>query len=215
MSNPSQHSSIDLLHTRASLLGQARDGKNDLAWEELHRYYEPFVKKILLGMGFKGANLDDAKQQVFIRLWSGLSSYQREPERAKFRSWFATLIRNTSLNIIRSEKRKPQGPNIDDASLLHHAQLSDEAEIDAKVEREWQRYVVDLAMERAKMVFSGNAIEVFQLSLQGKDVEEIAIQLHIKTNTVYTLKHRVKTVILKEIKQLKHDLETFDKIPAL
>ena len=70
-------------------------------------------------------------------------------------------------------------------------------------------------MERAKMVFSGNAIEVFQLSLKGKDVEEIAIQLHIKTNTVYTLKHRVKTVILKEIKQLKHDLETFDKIPAL
>ena len=166
-------------------------------------------------MGFKGANLDDAKQQVFIRLWSGLSSYQREPERAKFRSWFATLIRNTSLNMIRSEKRKPQGSNIDDASLLHHAQLSDEAEIDAKVEREWQRYVVDLAMERAKMVFSGNAIEVFQLSLKGKDVEEIAIQLHIKTNTVYTLKHRVKTVILKEIKQLKQDLETFDKIPAL
>ena len=215
MNHSSQHSSIDLLRTRVSLLGQARDGQNNLAWEELHRYYEPFVAKILQGMGFGEVNLNDAKQQVFIRLWNGLSSYQRQPERAKFRSWFARLIRNTALNIIRSEKNKPQETEISDPSLSHYVQLSDKAEIEAKVEQEWQRYVVELALERAKMVFSGNAIAVFQLSLQGKGVEEIAEQLHIKPNTVYTLKHRVKTVILKEIKQLKQDLETFDTPTAL
>ncbi|MDB4570793.1 helix-turn-helix domain-containing protein, partial [Akkermansiaceae bacterium] len=59
--------------------------------------------------------------------------------------------------------------------------------------------------------FSGNAVEVFTMSLSGHSVENTAKQLGIKTNTVYILKHRVKTMLLREIQILKRDLETFDK----
>ena len=215
MADSSIHSAPDALRTRISLLGRARDRKSDLAWEELLTYYEPFVAKVLGSMGFTGANLDDAKQQVFVRLWKGLESYDRDPERAKFRTWFARLIRNTALNIIRSRKREPTGPSIDDDSYGPAAHLADEAEVESRVEQEWQRYIVELAMERAAKVFSENAVQVFKLSLEGKPVDEIASTLHIKPNTVYILKHRVKTVLLREIHQLKHDLETFgDETPA-
>ena len=78
------------------------------------------------------------------------------------------------------------------------------------MEEEWQQYVVDLALDRAREAFSGNAVEVFTLSLGGHPVEDIAKQLGIKTNTVYILKHRVKTMLLREIQILKRDLETFD-----
>ncbi len=50
------------------------------------------------------------------------------------------------------------------------------------------------------------------MSLSGKSGEEIAAQLNIKVNTVYILKHRVKAVLLKEIQQLKHDLENFGEV---
>ena len=45
-------------------------------------------------------------------------------------------------------------------------------------------------------------------------MEQIALKLHIKTNTVYILKHRVKTVLLNEIQKLKHDLEVFGDDPT-
>lgn len=197
----------DALNTRVSLLQRARDGSNELAWEELLGFYNPFISKVLGSMGFKGADLDDARQQVVLRLWKGLKTYHRDEQRAKFRTWFARLIRNTALNIIRSKNRQPEGPSLDDENTGQAMVLSDDPEITDKVEQEWQRYVVELAMERVEKMFSGHAITVFKMSLDGKTVEAISEELSIKTNTVYILKHRVKTVLMKEIKALRTDLE--------
>lgn len=206
--------SVDALRTRVSLLQRASDGSDHLAWEELLKFYSPFIAKVLQSMGFRGADLDDARQQVSLALWKGLQSYDRDPDRAKFRTWFARLIKNTAINQIRSNQRKPSGPSLDDEHKEVALELSDDPELDQRVEQEWQEYVVDLAMERATAVFSGNAVEVFRLSLAGKSVEDISAELGIKVNTVYILKHRVKAVLLKEIQKLKNDLESFGHVPA-
>ncbi|MEP2776700.1 MAG: sigma-70 family RNA polymerase sigma factor [Luteolibacter sp.] len=204
--NPSQNPT-DALNTRISLLQRARDGRSDVAWEELLGFYNPFISMVLGSMGFRGADLDDARQQVALRLWKGLKFYQRDEDRAKFRTWFARLIRNTALNIIRTRSRRPDGPSLDDAESGQVLILSDSPEITEKVEQEWQRYVVELAMERVKKMFSGNAVAVFEKSMDGQSVESISEELNIKTNTVYILKHRVKTLLMKEIKALRADLE--------
>ncbi|MGJ8696938.1 MAG: RNA polymerase sigma factor [Verrucomicrobiaceae bacterium] len=207
------HKSSDRLLTRVTLLQRARDEKSDLAWNELLGFYEPFISKVLGSMGFRGADLDDARQQVSLRLWKGLKTYERDPKRAKFRTWFAKLIRNTALNIIQSKKREPQGTSFDDADSPISDTLADSPELDARVENEWQQYVVEIALDRARQVFSGNAVDVFTMSLGGTSVEDIAETLGIKINTVYILKHRVKAMLLREIQVLKRDLETFDDIP--
>jgi len=196
--------------TRVSLLQRARDEKNDLAWNELLSYYEPFIRKVLGGMSFRGADLEDARQQVSLRLWKGLKTYERDPERAKFRTWFARLIQNTALNMIRAKKRQPSGHSLDDDDSNFNELAEESSVMEARVEDEWQQYVVDLALDRARDAFSGNAVEVFTRSLAGQSVESIAEKLGIKQNTVYILKHRVKTMLLREIQILKRDLETFD-----
>ena len=151
--------SSDIHKTRVSLLNRASVGNHELAWEELVGYYEPFVKSILGAMSFRGADLEDASQQVFIRLWKGLHSYKRDERRAKFRTWFARLIRNTALNIIQSKKRQPTGPSFDDDEVLNlNFGVSDQPELEARVEEEWQEYIVKLALDHARTVFSGHAI---------------------------------------------------------
>ena len=210
MSTPTQsnHANSDYA-TRMTLLHRAREGKDELAWKELLGIYEPFVSKVLSGMSFRGADLEDARQMVFIRLWKGLRNYKRDEKRAKFRTWFARLIRNTAINIIRSKNRRPTGTSLDDDEFGQAPKLSDDPLIEDRVEQEWQEYIVEMAMEKARKKFSGNAIEVFTMSLAGQSVETIADTLNIKANTVYILKHRVKTVLLSEIQQLKVNLETF------
>lgn len=210
MARTTKHQSVDPLMTRVSLLQRAREEKGNLVWSELLGYYEPFVSKVLGSMGFRGADLEDARQQVALRLWKGLQSYERDPERAKFRTWFAKLIRNTALNLIKSKQRVPGGTSLDDEAVIVSERLSDAPEIEGRVEKEWQQYVVELALDRAREVFSGNAVEVFTMSLEGQSVEEIAEKLSIKTNTVYILKHRVKTMLLREIQILKRDLEVVE-----
>ncbi|MEP4077281.1 RNA polymerase sigma factor [Haloferula sp.] len=213
MPGNSTQASRDGLKTRVSLLQRAKDDPSQLAWAELLGYYEPFVSKILGGMGFRGPDLDDARQQVFVRLWKGLQSYDRNPEQARFRTWFSRLIRNTASNIFRAKRRQLDGPSMDDGNFNELSTLSEDPAIDAQVEREWEEYVVGLALERARSVFSGNAVKVFTMSLAGDSVEDIAEQLGIKPATVYVLRHRVKTVLLEEIRQLTNDLENFGDIP--
>lgn len=211
MSNPTTATkSNDVYLTQVTLLHRAREGKDEKAWAELLTIYAPFVSKVLAGMGFRGADLDDARQLVFIRLWKGLPNYKRDVARAKFRTWFARLIRNTAINIIRSKTRAPAGNSLNDETYHPPSFISDDPAIEAKVEKEWQEYIVELAMEKARAKFSGHAIEVFTRSLNGESVETIAEALQIKPNTVYILKHRVKVVLLSEIQQLKYDLEDFE-----
>jgi DNA-directed RNA polymerase specialized sigma subunit len=93
----------DLLPTRMSLLKRASLEEQADAWNELLIYYDPFVSKILLRWGIGGSDLDDVKQQVFMRLWKGLSNYKKLDNGSKFRNWLSTLIRRTAINWYHSQ----------------------------------------------------------------------------------------------------------------
>ena len=56
-------------------------------------------------------------------------------------------------------------------------------------------------------MFTGNAFEVFALTLEGKSVEEISSELGLRTDSIYVLRNRVKGRLQREIQQLRHDLE--------
>jgi DNA-binding CsgD family transcriptional regulator len=56
-------------------------------------------------------------------------------------------------------------------------------------------------------MFSGQAIEVFRLSLQEKNAKEIADELNIQEDTVYSLRSRVKRRLKQEISKLRELIE--------
>lgn len=197
-----------------SMLDRARVGTTECAWEELVVFYEPFVSKVLTIMGLRGVDLEDVQQEVFFQLWKGLPNYKRDPKRARFRTWFARLIRNVALNFHRSQRRRPVGPSVDEGNPKLSSVLSMDPEIEAKVADEWERYVVDLALVRVREMFSGHAVTVFEMSLGGRPVEEIVGELNIRTDTVYVLKNRVKTALIKEIRRIQDELEPFDQEAA-
>jgi len=198
----------DVFVTRQSLIIKATDGTDSKAWEELVGYYKPFVKQILIGLGFRHHDLDDACQQVFLKLWNGFTNYRKENATSGFRGWFSRLIRNAAIDWLRSQRKKDaplstEGPGLpeleDDSSVLEE-----------KIEAEWREYVVELAMERLKDVFSGKAFEVFALSLKGVSAQDIAGQLSIRVESVYVLKTRIKNRLQREIAAVRRDLEFMD-----
>ncbi len=194
----------DILPTRMTLLQRAQVSQDATAWDELLRYYEPFILKILLRMGLRGANLQDAQQEVLLKLWKGLSSYTRE-KHARFRNWLSTLIRNAALDWIRKQRYDRKKVPLNEEIL--NALPPEQSEAERIIEKEWQRHIVGLAMEHLKEVFSGNAFEVFALSLNGMSGEEIAEKLGIRKESVYVLRSRVKVRLRQEIRRLRKELE--------
>ena len=191
--------------TRITLLERAQANPGDPSWNEFLRYYEPFINKGLRIMGFRESDMDELRQVVNIKLWKGLKKYSRDLSRSTFRTWLSRLIRNAALDFIRKNKKHKMLVNIEESGA--ERTLSTAPELVARIEAEWQRYIVELALERMEDVFSGKAIEVFSRMMNGESTEEISEKLGIRPNSVYVLKNRVKTRIKQEIATLRLELE--------
>jgi RNA polymerase sigma factor (sigma-70 family) len=199
--------SSDLIQrpTRASLLELAKSGADHLAWEELLTYYEPFIQRVLVAMGVRPDDIQDVAQLVLMRLWKDLKHYQYEPERARFRTWLSRLIRNAAVDRFREMKRERSFVSVE--LIEQNDFLLVTSEVEMLVEEEWRANIVRLALMRLNEMFSGNAIEVFLLSLEGETSENISTQLGLSKESVYVLKHRVKKRFTEEVILLRREME--------
>ncbi|VGO11744.1 hypothetical protein PDESU_00290 [Pontiella desulfatans] len=190
--------------TRYTLLQRACDLHDEQAWEEFVGHYRRFIFYILNELGVAACDIEDVAQQVLLSLTKDLPGYDRA--RARFRTWLSTVIRNAAFAHFRKQKNRQARISVfgEEQSLEAMAQPS---EIDQRIEQEWAAYVANLAMERVKGVFQGQAIEVFELGLDGLPTADIAEKTGLSTASVYTLRKRVKKRLYLEIRALVAELE--------
>ena len=82
-----------------------------------------------------------------------------------------------------------------------------DSDVDEIIQKEWQTYVVNLAMQNIKTLFSERAIEIFSLLLDGANTKTISERYGIEENSVHKLKNRVKNRLIEEIQRIREDLE--------
>ena len=192
------------LHTRHTLLQRATNLKDEEAWEELVNHYRHFNLCVLNQIGVPREDLDDLSQQILIALTQSLSSYDRE--RARFRVWLSSIIRNKANSYFRKQysTRKCLNRMSDEHRIRDEISVP---EIEQIVEKEWAAYIASQAMNRVRENFQGQAIEVFELGLDGHSAAHIAEKTKLTVASVYTLKKRVKKRLYLEIRQLASELE--------
>ena len=190
-------------NTQQTLIQRAQNPDDEDAWNDFVKFYESFIIMVLRKSNIAVDEEEDLVQTILIKTWKGLPNYEYRKEKAKFRTWLSTIIRNTVISHIQKMKgedgkREKFSKIVEDVS---------ESSIERIIEEEWYDYIASLAMEKVKAAFSGQAIEVFRLSLQGKNAKDISEQLGITENTVYSLRTRVKRRLKQEIADLRKLLE--------
>ena len=192
-------------NTRHTLLERACDPANHRAWEELVFLYRRFIFYILGEVGVPQRDLEDVTQQILLTLTRDLPKY--DPSKAKFRTWFGTIIRHAAFAHHRKQRR-----NAVQIEKLGQVYSMEEAsgtpsDLDQFIEDEWATYVSNLAMDRVRSVFRGQAIRVFELTLDGLSAAEIAQETGLSVSSVYTLSKRVKKRLYLEIRAITSELE--------
>lgn len=190
--------------TRYTLLQRACDLHDEQAWEEFVGHYRRFIFYILNEIGVAACDIEDVAQQVLLLLTKDLKGYDRS--RARFRTWLSTVIRNAALAHFRKQNTRQNYIRVfgEQQSLEYMEQPSD---IDQRIEQEWAAYVADLAMTKVKAVFQGQAIDVFEMGLDGLPAAEVAEKTGLSIASVYTLRKRVKKRLYLEIRALVAELE--------
>ena len=188
--------------TRKTLLMRAQDESDNMAWEDFISYYADFISIVLRKFLLSEEDKADLQQEILVSLWKNLKKY--DPEKAKFRTWLTTIIKNAALNKINKNKLKHKLNNPD---VKEYLMPDKDSEFEQEIQKEWEAYVSTLAFERIKHLFSDKAIKSFTLFLDKVSPEQIAEQLEISRDSVYKMRARVVKRLQDEIKVIRLDTE--------
>lgn len=194
------------LLTRPSLLFRLRDWGDNSSWDEFHRLYRRFIKGLALRSGLGHAEADEVVQDVLQNVAKRIGDYKTRENRGAFRRWLmnqtrwriADKFRQRDQAAVRSSTRLPDENNEERDPL---DSLPAENPIEEFWELEWQKHMLDTAMERLARRVPAKHFQAFELhARQGQPVAQIAADLGMNRPTVYLIAHRLK-------KQLRHEVE--------
>jgi RNA polymerase sigma-70 factor, ECF subfamily len=189
---------LDENQTAGQLVRRCRTG-DGAAWEELVRSYGKRVYNICYRFTGSRDDADDLTQDVFIRVYRTLDSY--DPEKAAFMTWLATMTRNMLVDHFRKGKYdritdsiegtttdSDEGPTLAD-------QLADvAAPPDASLASRETREQVHQALQK----LSPDLREAVILrDLQDMDYKEIAVALKVPEGTVKSRINRGRTELAR------------------
>ena len=79
------------------------------AWARLVKVFSPIVYRWARQSGLAVSDSTDVVQDVFIAVAKNISNFERQKQKASFRSWLATITRNRVRNCFREKKKHPDG----------------------------------------------------------------------------------------------------------
>ena len=187
--------------TRLTLIDRARDPNDSQAWDEFTDYYKSFIRMILRQLQVQPDDLEDLSQTVLLKLWQSLPTMEMGRNHARFRTWLGTVIRNAVYDHFRQVTSRARRDNNAAAATVVSPDLED------IIESEWRKHIIALVLERLQTSFSGKAMAVFTMTLDGKSVDDIASTLELNKDSVYVLRNRVQSRFRKEARQVRSHLE--------
>lgn len=200
-----------LLPTRRSLLDRLRNWEDQASWRDFFNTYWKFIYGVAIKSGLSDAEAEDVVQETVLSVAKKMPEFVYDPARCSFKGW---LMHVTRLRITDQLRRRqpafqqlPAG-DADSRRTPTVERIADPAgslaEQDAAWDEEWERNLVDAAMERVKLRVKAEHYQIFHLSaVKGLKTSEVARMLHVNIGQVYLIRHRLAKEVKREVERLK------------
>lgn len=199
-----------LLPTRRSLINRLRNCEDQDSWRDFFKTYWKLIYSFAIRCGCTDAEAEEVVQETVISLSRKMPEYRYDPAVCSFKGW---LLHVTNWRVIdqlrkrRSRKAEPLSLDSATARLVDQLASPAESELEALWDEEWQKNLIDAAMERVKRKVNAEHYQIFHLLLiKQHSARKVASLLKINIARVYLAKHRVSALVQKEIKLLTSKL---------
>ncbi len=157
-----------------------------VAWEEIVQRYNRRIYNICYRFAGSGDDAQDLTQEVFIKMFRTLSSY--DVERGAFMTWVTTITRNLLVDHFRKSKQDRMTESLDTTPSEHEdaMPLSEKIEdkapaADASVQSREARELIHSALQKLSPELRE---AVILRDLQDMDYKDIAAVLKVPEGTV-------------------------------
>ncbi|MFK8112370.1 MAG: RNA polymerase sigma factor [Rubripirellula sp.] len=190
--------------TRLSLLARVGNKEDQAAWEQFVELYQPVIFRTAFYKGLQDADAQDVTQQVLWSVAKALEQRPHDPDRARFRTWLATVTRNAAINALRS-KRVDRGTG--DSNVQQRLQaVADNQSDEAVLEREYQKELFRKAARIIEGEFAADTWQAFwQTTIEEKSIADVADRLNKNVGSVYAARSRIVRRLREEVQRLQDE----------
>jgi len=179
-----------------------RDPGNKGAWRDFVQRYGRQVFLWCRHWQLQEADAEDVTQIVLLILAEKMRDFRYDPN-GSFRAWLKTVAHHAWSKYVSSQQRPGRGSG-DSAMIPVLESLAARDDLATRLEEEFERELLDLAMLRVAQRVEAHTWKAFQLlAIDGRSGAEAAAQLGMQVGMVYVAKGRVQKLLQEEIRLLE------------
>lgn len=199
----------DFLPTRQTLLSRLKDWNDQDSWKDFFDTYWKLIFATAIKSGLTETEAQEAVQETVISVCKSVPDFQYNASKGSFKNWLLTITRRRIADQFR--KRDPhikeQKHNPDDTrktATLNRIPDPSVPVLDEIWNEEWEQNMLETAIERIKKKVDPKQYQIFDLYvLRQWPVSKVCQSLQISSARVYLVKHRLSSLIKKEVKLLE------------
>ena len=198
----------DLIPTRLSLLSRLKDLGDQATWQDFFDTYWKLIYSVALKSGLQAGDAEDVVQETVISVAKTIHSYRYNPS-VTFKGWLHLLVGRRVADHFRRKRMRPV--LLDDVAAEPETesraeQVADPGVpvLDAVWEEEWQRNLIEAALERLKPQVSVKQYQVFYLrAIKGQSVKAVAQNMNVSAAYVHLTRHRIEKLFRAAVAQVE------------
>ena len=204
--------SPDLIPTRESLLSRLQDWGDEDSWRDFFNTYWRLIYEVALKAGLSETEAKEVVQETVISVAKQMPTFRYDPARGKFKGWLLQITRRRISDLVRKRMQAAGATGhtpLEQLGADHLESVPDPAadDLEAIWDQEWQRHHFDTAIQNVKKQVKPDQYQLFDLYVvQRWPARKITQTLGVSAGQVYLAKHRIGSLLKKEIRQLQTKL---------
>lgn len=202
----------EFIPTRASLLTRLKHWDDQEGWNRFFETYWKLIYSVSRKAGLADSEAQDVVQETIIAVAKKMPEFKYDPSVGSFKGWLLQLTRWRIVDHVRKRQYESKGEKHRKEETLNTAIAEGQPhpgsfDLEAVWDLEWQKHVMDAALEKAKRQVSPAHFQMFYLHvMKNMPAKEVAERLEAKLPEVYFAKQKVSSIIQKEVKNLERKM---------
>lgn len=183
--------------TRPSLLIRLKDHHDAAAWRLFDDIYRPMMQRFALARGLGHTDAEEVVQQCMVAMSDHIRSFEYDPTKGRFKAWLRTMVNNKVRNFVRDRKEF-----VGDSGPFRALESPDDS-AEETFEKLWMQEHLWHCLRQIEGQVDETTFKAFQyFVIEQRAVEEVAAELGITANNIYTIKWRLTQKVAEKMAEL-------------
>jgi RNA polymerase sigma-70 factor (ECF subfamily) len=199
----------DSIPTRQTLLERLKNLDDQPSWQDFFDTYWRLIYSVAIKAGLTEAEAQDVVQETVMAVTRKIADFKPDPSFGSFKSWLLLITRRRIADQFRKRPSDlvPRSDRSDDTTRTPTVErVPDPASLDweSAWDQQWQKNLVELAMERVKEQASPKEYLLFhQQVVKEWPAGKVASKYNVSRASVYMAKYRIGRLIKEEVRRLE------------